>query len=1374
MRQRRFWSIAITTGLLAGGLASALAPAASAARGTALGAVDPNPAAAAGLPAYDTANPYEGLDGLADLFAEQGADTPGTPAAQAESAVKNGAEAGLAAERSGDLAEEFGAKIGEEGLNFFFDFGLNSLMKAAFGDPQQEGFASLENEIAVDFQQTMAQLTAIQNGLKNLSGQISSTQAAAANSQCATAMSQASQYVTTIQNASQNFQSILNKQWVRANLTSTGAVQDMNTIGVQIFGGGTGSPKFLSGLNQVLNATSDLSALLTSDANSSAQGLVEACADATAANVAVQLNPGTGIPQPLSVGLAESAYFGTMQTIVGYYAAYVNIGRGLTTLGSQLAMGATMVPPPSTISAVTGQCAGKTASGSPGVMTCAGILQFNQVIGNRYTNAWQATGAGWAQMTDGYVATALGFNPASGYFSNGDVAWATDIAKANRSASPLSSLSSPGYPAGRNVTLISQSGLATLANWGANEAAPASGPYSPANQVFVNADGFVQSGLAQPGFGTNPQIQKALSVFTPATASHWNALLNNNNPAVTNNNDTCFVNQSGDLTSCLNSQTVAQLIAGTGLMNAGQRSFANMLIYTGETGTWSVSPSTTAFNFRSAWQNTDSGSQVEYDYGNDVRVLSFLDTNVQPNTGFSVVFNDPSGLDGTMGVNTIYPFNTGATASGNSFTSNATSNTTFSSRFFSVPTRDVFTAGNYASAYLCSSGASNWTPMLLSMILGSKDSPYTGLPLASGQSLAIKCGSAGSPALWGGSPGTMPFTANASFYQPPTLTLSQYKGTGAYVSCQSTGAAVDCNDSDFSQAPGFFLNGTPNYAQSTASAGLTIPAVSGTSTALTPQPQYTWPVIDLNPSTAPCRLTGFTQGSSGNIGIPQACASMFNMFAAANWGADIGNVTVFLNPNTATANGSQVSARAINESGAPITGALAVSFAQVSTSGAPGWTTATSGASVGQCKTGFSTYFPNQNGQRNMLVCTVTIPPGGATFTAALPSGTSPGSVANPASVLFSNAAGTQVSGSAKTLTNAPAELPLPPGAVSGLSAATSNGTQVTITWNTPKSTSPITGYALIGTGPNGQTYSQMIPASQVTSSGSSSSVTYPLPTSGLWSLSLAAQNADGTGPADTTEVALGNAKPTAPQNLMLIERTDGGVEFSWTPTLASPPVDNYVIQATSPTGTKSPVVSVQQANALLPTPATTGTWTYSVYAVNALGNGPTSTATINVQGGVPNPVAALIPTVDPVGRMNVAFSGSPGTVPAPTSYTLAIFAPGQYTTPLAQEIIPAAGNINSYTIAGFYEFGKNSPTGTYVVVIMPTNAIGNGYLTYAPVYLTAAYVRTLDRAITINQDVKGTAIALRDLERSACVLGRADPVTFLTGVCTKGTWTSK
>ncbi len=1344
----------------------------------------------ASRPAVTPPDGYAGLDGLADLFAEQSADNPG-PAAQAESAVESGAEAGLTAERSGSLAEEFAAKVGDESFNFLFDFGLDALMKAVFGDPQANGFQSLENEIAIDFQQTMAQLIAIETSLKNLSGQISSTLSAAANTQCATAMNQASSYVTVIQNASQNFESMMNTPWVRANLTSTSAVQDMNTVGVQIFGGNSGSPKFLSGLNSVLVATQNLSQLLTSDAGSAAQGLVEACADSTASNIAVGLNLVAGAPPPLSVGLAESTYFGTLQTIVGYYASYVNIGRGLTTLGSQLAMGVTMVPPPATIAAVTEQCAGKSASGSPGVMTCAGILTFNDQIQENYTTAWHATGAGWAQLTDGYAATALGFNPSTGYFANGNVAWVTDIAKANRSSNPLNSLANPQYAPRANNTLLSQSALATLGGWGANEPAPASGSYSPANPVFVNAGNYAQAGLALPAFASNsplqnfittPPVQKALSILTPATSSHWNGLLNNNNPAVTTNNQSCFVNASSDLTSCLSSSTVGSLMARTGLMNDGQgtpASFANLLLYTGETGTWSVSQDTTAFGFYGAWQNTSASAQVKYPYANDVRVLSYLDTNITPNTGFSVVFNDPSGVNGTMGVNTIYPFFAGATNANGSYTSTAATNTTYSAGFYPVATRGAFYSSNYASGYLCSSGPSNWTPMLLSMVLGSKDSPYTGQVLQSGQSLAIKCGSAGSPANWGGTPGTMPFTGNSAFYQIPQLSLSQYKASGAYVSCQSADAVVDCNASDFAQSPGFFLNGTPNYAQADVN-GLGIPAVNGNPTALSPQTQYTWPVVDLNPSTAPCRLTTFSQGSSGNIGVPQACAPIFNTFAAANWGADIGSVNVFLNPNTSTPNGSQVIARTINESGAPIKGALAVSFAQVRTSKGLNWTTSTPGASVGTCATSFSTYFPSRSGKQNMLVCTVTIPPGGASFAASIPAAATGGNgstLAQPASVLFSNAAGTQVSGSAKTLTTAPVQLPLPPGPVTGLSAAASSGNQVTLTWDTPlqnPSIPAITQYSLNASGANGQTSSQTIPLSQVTITGTTATASATLPASGLWTISLAAQNSDGTGPPGTTVVAIGTAKPTAPANLVLIERAGGGVEFSWTPTLANPPVDNYVIQATSPLGVKSPVVSVQQANALLPTPSLTGTWTYSVYAVNALGNGPASTATINIQGGVPNPVAGLVASADAIGHVNVTFSGAPGTVPAPTSYTVALYAPGQYATPVAQAAVPSAGSVNSYTINGLYQFGRTSPAGAYVVVAMPTNAFGNGYLTYSPIYLTSSYIRTLDRVTAINQEIVGTALDLQALERKACIEGRADAVTYLTGICLQGTWTRR
>lgn len=1347
----------------AGVLSAGVAPLAHASRAT----TEPEPP----LPPAAIGGSQISGGGLEELLEEQGADVPGSPAAQAEAAVQNGEVAGIAAERSGSLAEEFGAKIGDETFNFFFDYGLDALMKAAFGDPQENGFASLERQIAFDFQQTMAQLLAIENSLKNLSGQISSTQAAAANTQCAIAMNQASQYVTTIQVASTNLQSILNVPWVKANLTSTGAVQDMNTVGVAIFGGNAGSPKFLSGLNQVEVATSDLATLLTTNANSSAQGLIPACADATASNIAVALNPGQGSPQPLAVGIADSTYFGTMQTIVGYYASYVNIGRGLTTLGSQLAMGVTMVPPPSTVSSVTDQCAGATPSGSPGVMTCGGILQFNDVIGSSYTNAWRATGASWAQMTDGYVASALGFNPATGYFSNGDVAWATDIAKVNRSANPLGSLTNPASRTTSNNSLISQSGLQTLSNWGVNEPNPVSGGYGPSNQVFINADGYVQSGLAQPAFGTNPQIQKALSVFTPATSSHWNDLLNNDNPVNATNNENCFPSESGTLTSCLSENTVGELIGMTGLMNDGQRSFNNLILYTGETGTWSVNPNTTAMNFNGAYQGRYG---TNYGYNNDVRALSFLDTNIQPNTGFSVVFNDPSGEDGVMGVNTIYPFFTGYQAFNGSYTQSQAYNTTYSMGFFPVATNNAFVSGRYASAYLCSSGESDWTPMLLSMILGSKSSPYTGQILSNGDSLAIKCGSPNSPAFWGGTPGSMPFTANSQFYRNPVLSLAQLGATEAFVSCQSSGAAVQCNPSDFLQAPGFLLNATPNYG-APLNTGFTIPAVNGNPTALSPQQQYTWPVIDLNPSTAPCGLTTFSQGSSGNIGVPQACAGMFNVFAAANWGADVGAVDVFLSPNTQTPSGPQVTARTINESGFPIKGALAVSFAQVNTKGAAGWTTSTNGASVGQCSTSVSSYFPNQNGQRNMLVCSVTVPPGGASFTASVPAGNSTSAVAQPASVLFSNAAGTQVAGSAQTLTNQSAQLLLPPAAVTGLSAAVSNSNTVTITWNTPKSTSPLTGYVLNATGPTGQASPQTtISLAQVTTTGDSSSVTYPLPSSGLWTITLAAQNASGTGVAGSTIVALGTAKPSAPQNLMLIERTGGGVEFSWTPVLASPPVDNYVIQATSPSGTKSPVVSVVQANALLPTPGVTGTWTYAVYAVNALGNGPVSSATINVQGGVPNPVAALVPTVDSTGRMNVTFSGSPGTVPAATSYTLALFAPDQYAKPLAQQVIPAAGNVNSYTVAGFYEFGRNNPSGSYVVVVMPTNATGNGYITYSPVFLTSAFIKTLDRVAPIDQEVKGTVIDLASIELKACREGRPDSVTYLTGVCVSGVWSRR
>lgn len=74
----------------------------------------------------------------------------------------------------------------------------------------------------------------------------------------------------------------------------------------------------------------------------------------------------------------------------------------------------------------------------------------------------------------------------------------------------------------------------------------------------------------------------------------------------------------------------------------------------------------------------------------------------------------------------------------------------------------------------------------------------------------------------------------------------------------------------------------------------------------------------------------------------------------------------------------------------------------------------------------------------------------------------------------------------------------------------------------------------------------------------------------------------------------------------------------------------------------------------------------------------------------------------------------------------------------------------------------------------MPTNAVGNGYLTYSPVFLTPSYIKTLDRVIALDQEVKGTILDIEGLERKACREGRADSVTYLTGICDRGIFTKR
>ena len=65
------------------------------------------------------------------------------------------------------------------------------------------------------------------------------------------------------------------------------------------------------------------------------------------------------------------------------------------------------------------------------------------------------------------------------------------------------------------------------------------------------------------------------------------------------------------------------------------------------------------------------------------------------------------------------------------------------------------------------------------------------------------------------------------------------------------------------------------------------------------------------------------------------------------------------------------------------------------------------------------------------------------------------------------------------------------------------------------------------------------------------------------FSVSVAATNANGTGLSGTTSVLLGSGPPPVPQNLKARELPNGRVLLSWTPIVASPPLDSYAITAT-------------------------------------------------------------------------------------------------------------------------------------------------------------------------------------------------------------------
>ena len=183
-------------------------------------------------------------------------------------------------------------------------------------------------------------------------------------------------------------------------------------IGNQTFGASTGTPSFAAGLNKVSLATKNLGTILNGDQGSS--GLVAACADAIALSVATAT-----AGQPVVVGTVETAYFEQLQSITAFYASWANLGAALSVVGGWMAVLETGVVPPSSAQQAGSVCAGAIPQEVTNMLTCGGILAFANDVDQAVDQAWNSTGAGWAQATNGTVTTALSRSSSSGYFSGG-------------------------------------------------------------------------------------------------------------------------------------------------------------------------------------------------------------------------------------------------------------------------------------------------------------------------------------------------------------------------------------------------------------------------------------------------------------------------------------------------------------------------------------------------------------------------------------------------------------------------------------------------------------------------------------------------------------------------------------------------------------------------------------------------------------------------------------------------------------------------------------------------------------------------------------------------------------------------------------------
>lgn len=467
-------------------------------------------------------------------------------------------------------------------------FGIRKLLgRPSAAQVEQQDFTALTNQIAAGFDQVEAQLTEMENQLSSLEAQVSDVQqqvvtanASATATTCVADMNTASGHVDQIKTAVGNYKTVLDPQWIDANLVGQPRSSSLDTIGVEIFGSGPGQPPFATGVVQLQTAVSALGDLLTSGGPTSTGGLISTCASAVSAQVASEYYQ----DQIVAPGSLAAEYYQDLQSIASYYSSWLALGQRVASEGGELAA---ISYAGDAYDGSTPICAGATPSVTASIISCPGVAWYTQQSMSQFNTALSSVGASWNQVTMGRVGSDNRIAPDADFVGPAQNLWALDVAL---------------Y--GEDVP-----GLESSSSWSPTEPLNSLSVPSPDAPAGVRV---TEQALGQPwwlGF-----------TFTPATSAQWDRII----PGAGHPG-----NKAG------------ALMADAGLLNYGQPP-SELIVVTDETTTFNTGTATQWTAPAECPSGTQCKDFTSFG-AQSLTALTFIDANLTIPTGNPIVIGPPTG-----------------------------------------------------------------------------------------------------------------------------------------------------------------------------------------------------------------------------------------------------------------------------------------------------------------------------------------------------------------------------------------------------------------------------------------------------------------------------------------------------------------------------------------------------------------------------------------------------------------------------------------------------------------------------------------------------------------------------------------------------------